>query len=99
MSKNLLARSRVSEFLIWCQAKKLEVREPRGVYQLAQIRPVGSKDWYCIYTTSNSESVHVTVDGRLDALVRNFIHQTKGPTLVKMTDAGAEFTPLEPRDD
>jgi hypothetical protein len=51
----------------------------------------------CIYERIHMPE-HVTVDMRLDALVRNFIHQTKGATLVKydQTTDSATFTPVEP---
>jgi hypothetical protein len=76
MSRNLLHKSRVPEFLAWCEAKGIQTRTVTFSYQVAQIQPKGSKVWMSVYYRDHMPE-HVTVDSRLEALVRNFIRSTR----------------------
>lgn len=76
MSTSLLHKTKLKAFLSYCQSKGLQTRDPRGDYQVAQIQPRGSRDWYCIYERLDSTE-HYSVDCRLDAFVRQFIRDTK----------------------
>lgn len=76
-AKHLLHKSRLSEFLKWCQDEKgLAVRNGQGDWQLAQIQPKGSKSWHVIYERIHMPE-HVTVPDPLVPLVLNFIRSTK----------------------
>lgn len=75
--KHLLHKTRVEEFALWCKdTKKLCVRPGRGPYQILQIQPKGSKDWYVLYERLHMPE-HVTVPTALVPLVRNFIRNTR----------------------
>jgi len=72
MSRNLLAKHRTTEFLEWCKGVRIDTREPRGPYQVAQVWH--TRQWLSIYDRHDAEE-HYTVDRRLEPLVYRWIRE------------------------
>lgn len=76
MSRNLLHRTKFNQFKDWLRVKGYEYRNPRGEFELIQIRIPGLNMWACVFDRVNVPE-HYTVDRRLDPVVRAFIESTK----------------------
>ena len=69
-----LHRKNVAPFLEHCRNLGMIIRDGAhhpDSFQLVQIQPVGSKEWFAVYDNSHDPE-HVTVDRRLIHVVRSF---------------------------
>lgn len=76
MAKNLLHISRIEEFKEWMNSKGIEWRDPRGDYQVIQIKIPNNTQWACVYERGHMPE-HYTTDYRIDGIVHKFIKDTK----------------------
>lgn len=75
MSRNLLHKKKLPEFVQWLQNKGIQYRDPRGVYQVLQVlTPKAS--WQCIFNRDRAPE-HYTVAQPLEGMVQNFIRDSK----------------------
>ena len=74
MSKCLLHKDKLQAFKDWLDSKGINHREPKDTYQVHQVYQQGQ--WMGIYQRA-SMIEHLTVDVRLEELVRAFISTPK----------------------
>lgn len=87
MSRNLLHVSKLQEFMKWCNERGLEAKEHSQVgYMVATVKPKSCKlqHGYGIWRRDKMPE-HLTVDRRLEPVVRIFIKETRE----KSSDMGA----------
>jgi hypothetical protein len=80
MSRNLLHKNRLDEFLEWCTKKDIINCKINSnsidEYRVAGIKVKNKDDWRFIYKRLVMPE-HYTIDWRLEPLVRNFIKETR----------------------
>jgi hypothetical protein len=71
MSRNLLHKSKLNDFVAWLDANGIVHRPGRGVYQVLQIRTKGGH-WQCIFDRLDAPE-HYTVAWPIESIIRRFI--------------------------
>ena len=76
MSRNLLHKSTLPEFVAWLDAQGIPHRPRRGVgFEVLQVQ-VTPPQWFCVFDRLDAPE-HYTVDYRLEPTVRRFIRSRK----------------------
>jgi hypothetical protein len=75
MNRSLLAKHRLAEFTEWLTSKGVPHRPGRGDFQKLQVQ-TKERGWQCIFYRGGAKE-HYTVAGPLEAIVREFISETK----------------------
>jgi hypothetical protein len=96
MSRNLLHRNRLPAFIAWLDRLGLERRaDEKHGYCLLLVKH--GKQWLGVYDRLG-EPAHLSIDPRLESLVRRFIRESKGghaPRVPRIVIRGGEY--LVPR--
>lgn len=69
--RNLLHKSKLDEFQLWCRANNIATRPGKGDYQVLQVLTPRS-GWQVVFR-KNDMPEHLTVNAALEPLVREFI--------------------------
>lgn len=75
MSRNLLHKAKVQDFEAWLTKQGYDTRPGRDCWQLLQVK-LSDTVWACVFSRIDMKE-HVTVDHRLESLVRKFIKEVK----------------------
>lgn len=75
MSRNLLHKTKLSDFKVWLDMQSTQHRPARGDYQVLQVLTKNGQ-WQCIFDRIAAPE-HYTVASPLEPLVRQFIRSTQ----------------------
>lgn len=73
-SRNLLHKTKLEEFRLYCEAHGFQTLEPCGEYEVLRMRQQNSKEVLIVHTTLNAKE-HVTVHGIAERMARNFVNK------------------------
>ena len=76
MSRNLLHKTKLGEFINWCGTQGIPTRPGKGEYEMVQVNVRGR--WFKVYRRDATWGEHYTVERRLEATVHQFINSQKG---------------------
>lgn len=76
MSRNTLHINRLQDFKDWLDSKGLKWRDRNIGYEVLQVQPRGSTQWWGIWRRDHMPE-HYSVDSRMDGMVLNFLRETK----------------------
>lgn len=85
MSRNLLHKTKLREFIDWLDHMNIEHRPPRGSYQVLQVKTRDGQ-WQCIFDRDNAKE-HYTVAWPLESIVRGYL-RSKSPIAAALKEAG-----------
>jgi len=74
MSRNLLHKSRLNDFIQWLDKSGIKHRPPRGEWQVLQV--FFNDNWHVIYQRLHMPE-HYTTPWTMENLVRAFIEETR----------------------
>ncbi len=89
MSRNLLHKKKLREFIDWLDANNIEHRPSRGTYEVLQIKTRNGQ-WQCIFDRDSAKE-HYTVAWPLESLVRGWL-RSKSTVGQAMREAGIKRT-------
>ena len=87
MSRNLLHKNKLVDFIIYLEENSIEHRDGKGSYQVLQVNVPG-RGWQAVFSKNNMPE-HYTVNVGLEQLVRNFINASKEKR--SLSDIGNEL--------
>jgi len=92
MSRQLLHTKKLDEFITWCNLHGIHAYKVDQDYQVARVRiqDKPTKIYACIYTRHNVTE-HLTVDRRLESIVRRYIRWTK-----EVKEGVLKWNPIDP---
>ena len=74
-NRHLLHKSRLAEFQAWLGSRGIDSRPGKGDYEVLQVLR-NDGHWFKLYRREHMPE-HLTVQGPLVQLVREFIHETR----------------------
>jgi hypothetical protein len=75
-ARNILHKSRVTEFTSWLESQGWKIRPGRGTWEIVQVQEPGANSWHVLFKRLNMPE-HVTVPQPLVSMVQFFLDSTK----------------------